>query len=80
MTVPDETAPTDWRLAGMIARTVGVVCIALGFVGGMYGLDHPGSVWLRTALGLLVTGMIAQGYALYCSIKRMQHHKGTHRR
>jgi hypothetical protein len=38
----------------------------------MYGLDEQGSRWLHTALGLLVTGMLAQGYALYCSIKRMQ--------
>lgn len=80
MTSPDQSSPVNWRLTGMIARSVGVVCIALGFVGGMYGLDHPGSVWLRTALGLLVTGMLAQGYALYCSIKRMQQHKGAPRR
>ncbi|MBX3303676.1 MAG: hypothetical protein KF693_15775 [Nitrospira sp.] len=45
------------------------MAIALGFVLGMYGLDHPESHWLQTALGLLVTGMVAQGYALYCSIK-----------
>jgi hypothetical protein len=38
----------------------------------MYGLDHPESHWLQTALGLLVTGMVAQGYALYCSIKGMR--------
>jgi hypothetical protein len=56
----------------LIARSAGVVAIALGFVIGMYGLDHPASHWLQTALGLLVTGMLAQGYALYCSIKRMQ--------
>ena len=56
----------------MIARAVGIVAIALGFVSGMYGLDHPETSWLPTALGLLVTGMLAQGYALYCSIKRMQ--------
>lgn len=56
----------------MIARSVGVVSIALGFVSGMYGLDHPGSIWLRTALGLLVTGILAQGYALYCAVRRMQ--------
>ena len=56
----------------MVARTVGIVCIATGFVLGMYGLDHPASAWLQTALGLLATGMLAQGYALYCSIKRMQ--------
>jgi hypothetical protein len=62
----------DYRQNAMIARTVGIVSIALGFVIGMYGLDHPESTWLRTALGLLVTGMIAQGYALYCSIRRVK--------
>lgn len=56
----------------VIARSVGIVAIAFGFIIGMYGLDHPASHWLQTALGLLVTGMLAQGYALYCSIKRMR--------
>ena len=70
---PTKTPPTrNWQLSGMIARSVGIIAIALGFVIGMYGLDHPDSPWLQTALGLLVTGMMAQGYALYCSIKRMQ--------
>ena len=63
---------TNWRLNAIIARSVGIVAIALGFVLGMYGLDHPDSHWLQTALGLLVTGMVAQGYALYCSIKRIR--------
>jgi flagellar motor component MotA len=62
----------NWRLQGLMARAVGIVAIALGFVLGMYGLDNPASHWLHTALGLLTTGMLAQGYALYCSIKRMQ--------
>lgn len=71
--VPLKVPPTtNWKLSGIIARTVGIIAIALGFVIGMYGLDHPTSHWLQTALGLLVTGMVAQGYALYCSIKRMQ--------
>jgi len=56
----------------MVARFVGVIAIAVGFILGMYGLDEQGSRWLHTALGLLGTGMLAQGYALYCSIKRMQ--------
>ncbi len=56
----------------MVARFVGIVAIALGFMLGIYGLDESGSRWLQTALGLLVTGMLAQGYALYCSIKRMR--------
>ncbi len=70
---PSKTpSPKNWRLNAIVARSVGIVAIALGFVIGMYGLDHPESHWLQTALGMLVTGMIAQGYALYCSIKRIQ--------
>ena len=70
----DSPAPSarNWRLSAIIARSVGIVAIALGFVLGMHGLDHPESHWLQTALGLLVTGMVAQGYALYCSIKHMR--------
>jgi hypothetical protein len=67
-----DTRLVNWRLNAVIARSVGIVAIALGFVLGLYGLDEPASPWLRTALGLLVTGMLAQGYALYCAIKRMQ--------
>ncbi|MCC6141643.1 MAG: hypothetical protein IT389_13615 [Nitrospira sp.] len=62
----------DWRMQGMVARAVGIVALAFGFVLGIDGLDDPASPWLHTALGLLATGMLAQGYALYCSIKRMQ--------
>jgi hypothetical protein len=72
MAILNEPARINLRMTGMIARSVGVVAIALGFVVGMYGLENTGTVWLQTALGLLVTGMLAQGYALYCSIKRMQ--------
>lgn len=71
--MPSKTPSTiNWHLSAIIARSVGIVAIALGFIIEMYGLDHPASHWLQTALGLLVTGMVAQGYALYCSIKRMQ--------
>ena len=55
-----------------IPRTLGMVFIALGFVCGMQGLDQPGSAWLPTALGLIVTGMLAQGYAFYCQIRRLR--------
>ena len=72
MTPSTQATPVNWRASALIARSVGIVAIALGFIIGMYGLDHPASHWLRTALGLLVTGMLAQGYALYCSVKRMQ--------
>lgn len=60
------------RHSAFIARSVGIVSIASGFVLGMYGLEHPDSVWLGASLGLIVTGMLAQGYALYCSLRRMR--------
>ena len=72
MAIQNEPARINLQMIGMIARSVGVVAIALGFVTGIYGLEETGAGWLQTALGLLVTGMVAQGCALYCSIKRMQ--------
>ena len=76
MATHNESAPINWRLKGMIARFVGIVAIALGFVIGIYGLEDTGAQWMNTALGLLITGMIAQSYAFYCSVKRMQEIKG----
>jgi hypothetical protein len=64
----------------VIPRTVGIVCIALGFVSGLQGLEEPGSVWMPTALGLIATGLIAQGYALYCTVMRARQASGTPRR
>lgn len=58
------------RRHAFIARSVGIVSIALGFVAGMHGLEHPDSIWLSTALGLIVTGLLAQVYALYSSLRR----------
>jgi uncharacterized membrane protein len=71
-----EPAPINLRIKGMIARFVGIVAIALGFVIGIYGVENTGTRWLQTALGLLATGMLAQSYALYCSVKRMKELKG----
>ena len=68
----DQQHSPNWRVNAMVARFVGIVAIALGFILGMYGLVEQGAQWLQTALGLLATGMLAQGYALYCSVKRMQ--------
>jgi len=76
MAMHNEPAPINLRMRGMIARVVGVVVIALGFIIGMYGLEDTERPWLQTALGLLATGTLAQGYALYCSVKRMQDTKG----
>jgi hypothetical protein len=57
------------RQSATIARSVGVVAIALGFVLGVQGLDRPDSGWLGTAQGLIVTGLLAQGYALWCTVR-----------
>jgi hypothetical protein len=76
MAMDTEPAPINLRMRGMVARSVGMVAIALGFVIGMYGLEDTDTPWLQTALGLLATGTLAQGYALYCSVKRMQETKG----
>jgi hypothetical protein len=72
MAMHNESAPINWRMNGMTARFVGIVAITLGFVIGIYGLEDTRAWWLQRALGLLVTGMLAQGYALYCSVKRKQ--------
>ena len=71
--MPSGKPPVNYRQNGLIARTVSVLTIALGFVLGMYGLEHPGSLWLHSALGLIVTGTMAQGYALYCTVSLRGH-------
>ncbi len=75
MAMHKAPASINLRTKGMIARFVGIVAIALGFVVGIYGLEDTGGPLMKTALGLLVTGMLAQGYALYCSVKRMHKFK-----
>ena len=75
MAMHTEPAPINLRLRGMVARSMGMVAIALGFVIGMYGLEDTDTPLLQTALGLLATGTLAQGYALYCSVKRMRETK-----
>jgi len=72
MAMHNESASINLRMNGMIARFVGIVAIALGFVIGIHGLENTGARWLQTALGLLATGMLDQGYAFYCSVKRVQ--------
>jgi hypothetical protein len=57
------------KQSATIARSVGVVAIALGFILGMQGLDQPESGWLQTAQGLIITGLLAQGYALWCTVR-----------
>jgi hypothetical protein len=48
----------------MIARVVGILFVAGGFMLGIQGLDQPDSPLLSTALGLIVAGLVAQVYAL----------------
>lgn len=56
----------------VVARVVGIVCVAAGFIIGMHGLDEPESIWLPTALGLIVTGVMAQVFALVRSFTHLK--------
>ena len=60
----------------VIARSVGILCIAGGFIIGMHGLEHPDSLWLPAALGLIVTGLVAQVFALVRSLTYAAKNKG----
>ena len=70
---------SDLRTNALMARATGIVFIAVGFMLGVYGLEYPDTVWLQTALGLLVTGMMAQGYAMYCSIRWIRDQRDSKR-
>jgi hypothetical protein len=59
-----DSGSTGKRGTVMIARVVGILCVAAGFILGIHGLDHPGSLMLPTALGMIVTGLVAQVFAL----------------
>jgi hypothetical protein len=65
----DERA-TSTRHRAFIARIVAKLGLAGGFIAGIYGLDQPESLWLQTGFGLLITGILAQGYAFYYGLTR----------
>lgn len=48
----------------MIARVVGILLVAGGFVLGIQGLEQPDTPLLPTALGLIAAGLLAQVFAL----------------
>ena len=70
---------SDLRTNALIARGMGIVFIAVGFMLGIHGLEYPDTVWLQTALGVLVTGMMAQAYAMYCSIRWIRDQRDSER-
>ena len=51
--------------SGVIARFLGKACIAFGFILGTYGLTEGSEAIKQTALGLLVTGVLASAYGMY---------------
>ena len=57
--------PTPNRPEIWIARVIGILAIATGFVLGIEGLQQPDSIWLAMALGFIVAGLCAQIYAFY---------------
>ncbi len=64
-------APTKEKMAdnigygGVIARFAGKACVAFGFILGTYGLTEGSETIKRTALGLLITGVLASAYGAY---------------
>ncbi len=64
MPAPSEKTVSHNSREVMIARFVGIVCVAGGFMVGIQGLDQPNSRLLPTALGMLVAGVVAQVFAL----------------
>lgn len=58
------------KVLNVIARIVAKVGLAGGFITGIYGLEQPESLWLSTAFGLLIAGILAQGYAFYDGLTR----------
>jgi hypothetical protein len=67
---PDPVKPSHEVLKSpksrsvMIARIVGILCVAGGFVLGIQGLGNPDSPMLPMALGMIVAGLFAQVFAL----------------
>ena len=55
--------PVPNRPTIRIARVIGILAIATGFVLGIEGLHQPDSMWLATALGFIVAGLCAHIYA-----------------
>ena len=71
---------SDLRTNALIARGMGIVFIAGGFMFWHLRVGFPNTMWLQTALGLLlVTGMMAQGYAMYCSIRWVREQRDSER-
>lgn len=67
MTTPPKVTDSHKSRSVMIARVVGIVCVAGGFIVGIQGLGQPDSLLLPTALGMIVAGLIAQVFALFRS-------------
>jgi hypothetical protein len=48
----------------MIPRVLAKLLLASGFIAGIYGLTEPNELATRTALGLIVAGVLAGAYGL----------------
>jgi quinol-cytochrome oxidoreductase complex cytochrome b subunit len=58
------STPTGKPRAVVIARVIGILFVAVGFMLGIHGLERPGSPMLPAALGMIATGLVAQVFAL----------------
>jgi len=64
MKTPSEVPESHKSGSVMIARIVGILCVAGGFILGIQGLEQPDSPLLPTALGMIIAGLVAQIFAL----------------
>jgi hypothetical protein len=55
--------------AERVARLMGRLFFATGFIVAVGGLTTNDRVWLRAGVALLVTGIAATGYALYRRVR-----------
>ncbi len=61
--------PDNVGYGSVIARFAGKAFVAFGFILGTYGLTEGNETIKRTALGLLITGILASAYAMFRSNK-----------
>ena len=63
--------PVLFTTSGIFARFAGQLCVALGFILGIYGLTEGQPAIMNTGLALLVVGVIASAYGLYTWVRHL---------
>jgi hypothetical protein len=56
----------------VIPRFLAKIFLAAGFIAGIYGVTEPNDTALRSALGLIIAGVLAGAYGLVRRLLRTQ--------